>query len=166
MSRIAAGAIQCRQEVLDADEVARILGTTPEAIRIAVTKQRTHLVPPSFRLGRRRVWLRREVLRWLSQQARPHQHSLHAEVPAMDIPRITVGLELVDDEGNEVVVEKLNQSKGTVSLTTDDGDSYSMSLQALRCKLRDGEFARIDPEDENPDIEGDADEEELDTDED
>ena len=84
----------------------------------------------------------------------------------MDIPRITVGLELVDDEGNEVIVERLNQSKGTVSLTTGDGDSYSMSLQALRSKLRDGEFARIDPEDENPDIEGDADEEELDTDED
>ena len=157
MSRMAAGGMQCRQEVLDANQVACILGTTPEAIRIAVTKQRTHLVPPSFRLGRRRVWLRREVLRWLSQQARPHQHSLHAEVPAMDIPRITVGLELVDDEGNEVVVEKLNQSKGTVSLTTGDGDSYSMSLQALRSKLRDGEFARIDPEDENPDMEGDTD---------
>jgi hypothetical protein len=75
----------------------------------------------------------------------------------MDIPRITVGLELVDDEGNEVIVERLNQSKGTVSLTTGDGDSYSMSLQALRSKLRDGEFARIDPEDENPDMEGDTD---------
>ena len=75
----------------------------------------------------------------------------------MDIPRITVGLELVDDEGNEVVVEKLYLSKGTVSLTTGDGDSYSMSLQALRSKLRDGEFARIDPEDENPDMEGDTD---------
>jgi len=166
MSRIVAGAMQCRQEVLDADEVACILGTTPEAIRIAVTKQRTHLVPPSFRLGRRRVWLRREVLRWLSQQARPHHHSLHTEVPVMDIPRITVGLELVDDEGNEVVVEKLYLSKGTVSLTTGDGDSYSMSLQVLRSKLRDGEFARIDPEEQDAEMQEDADEGELDTDED
>jgi hypothetical protein len=84
----------------------------------------------------------------------------------MDIPRITVGLELVDDEGNEVVVEKLYLSKGTVSLTTGDGDSYSMSLQVLRSKLRDGEFARIDPEEQDAEMQEDADEGELDTDED
>lgn len=159
MSRIAAGAIQCRQEVLGANEVARILGTTPDAIRIAVTKQRTHLIPPSFTLGRRRVWLRRDVLRWLSQQARPHQHSPHTEVPIMDIPRITVGLELVDDEGDQVIVEKLNLSKGTVMLSTSDGETYSMLLRTLRSRLRDGEFVRVDPDDERPGAEEEDDDE-------
>jgi len=45
----------------------------------------------------------------------------------MGIPRITPGLELVDDEGDEVVVLDIDQADDTVELEASDGDSYSMS---------------------------------------
>lgn len=68
----------------------------------------------------------------------------------MSIPRVVKGLELVDDEGDEVVVSKISESKGIATLkTADDGDSYTMSLRELRGKLRDGEFAALDAEDDD-----------------
>jgi len=65
----------------------------------------------------------------------------------MGIPRITPGLELVDDEGDLVVVSDIDDVEETVELEASDGDSYSMSLRELRVKLRDGDFAAV--EDEN-----------------
>jgi len=62
----------------------------------------------------------------------------------MGIPRIIPGLELVDDEGDEVTVSEIDESESTVELETSDGDSYSMSLRELRSKLRDGEFAVVE----------------------
>jgi len=67
----------------------------------------------------------------------------------MGIPRITPGLELVDDEGDEVVVLDIDQADDTVELEASDGDSYSMSLRDLRSKLRDGDYAVV--VDENDD---------------
>lgn len=80
----------------------------------------------------------------------------------MSIPRVVKGLELVDDEGDEVVVSKISESKGIATLkTADDGDSYTMSLRELRSKLRDGEFAALEAEedDTSDDAEDDGDEE-------
>jgi hypothetical protein len=65
----------------------------------------------------------------------------------MGIPRITPGLELVDDEGDLVVVSDIDDVEETVELEASDGDSYSMSLRELRVKLRDGDFAAV--EDDN-----------------
>ncbi len=73
----------------------------------------------------------------------------------MSIPRITPGLALIDDEGDEVAVRKINESRGTVVLQTSDGDSYSMSLRELRSKLRDGAFAVVDSDEEDEDEEDD-----------
>jgi hypothetical protein len=64
----------------------------------------------------------------------------------MGIPRITLGLELVDDEGDLVVVDSIDDEEQTVDLETDDGDSYSMTLRELRSKLRDGDFVPVDRE--------------------
>jgi hypothetical protein len=66
----------------------------------------------------------------------------------MGIPRITLGLELVDDEGDLVVVDSIDDEEQTVDLETDDGDSYSMTLRELRSKLRDGDFVAVDTETE------------------
>jgi len=65
----------------------------------------------------------------------------------MGIPRITPGLELVDDEGDLVVVSDIDDVEETVELEASDGDSYSMSLRELRVKLRVGDFAAV--EDDN-----------------
>jgi hypothetical protein len=73
----------------------------------------------------------------------------------MSVPRIVTGLELVDDEGDEVIVGAIDHVLGIVTLETDE-DSYSMSLRELRGKLRDGEFAVLDAD---QDDEGDADDE-------
>ena len=43
---------------------------------------------------------------------------------AMGIPRITPGLELVDDEGDLVVVSDIDDVEETVELEASDGDSY------------------------------------------
>ncbi|PWT86478.1 MAG: hypothetical protein C5B58_01330 [Acidobacteria bacterium] len=66
----------------------------------------------------------------------------------MGIPRITPGLELVDDEGDLVVVDSIDDEEQTVDLETDDGDCYSMTLRELRSKLRDGDFVAVDSETE------------------
>jgi hypothetical protein len=74
----------------------------------------------------------------------------------MSIPRIAPGLEMVDDEGDHVVVADIDESDDTVELETRDGESYSIPLRELRSKLRDGDFAEIEPdteqevEDEDP----------------
>jgi hypothetical protein len=66
----------------------------------------------------------------------------------MGIPRITPGLELVDDEGDLVIVDSIDDEEQTVDLETDDGDSYSMTLRELRSKLRDGDFVAVDTQTE------------------
>jgi hypothetical protein len=130
-----------KQELLNAEEVARILGTTPQAIRVAIANRRSHLIPPSFTLGRRRVWLRRAVFCWLNRQANKQQPQPYRRRPAVQIPRITIGLELVDDEGDEVVVTEVDPGEDAVTLEASDGEQYSMSLRNLRSRLRDGDFA-------------------------
>lgn len=57
-------------EIIDAKELARILGSTEASIRNQLSRGREGIsVPPSFRLGRRRVWLRENVIAWLRQRA-------------------------------------------------------------------------------------------------
>ena len=61
----------------------------------------------------------------------------------MSVPRIVVGLQLVDDEGDEVVVDEIDSDRATVTLLTSDDDGYEMSIRELRSKLRDGHFALL-----------------------
>jgi predicted DNA-binding transcriptional regulator AlpA len=161
-----ANAFEPRKELLNAEEVAQIIGTTSKAVRVALANQRTHLIPPSFTLGRRRVWLRRSVLAWLSQIARQQPRPFNSQGGPMHIPRIAIGLELVDDEGDEVVVRKINSTNSTVTLQSDRTGAYSMSLRDLRCKLRDGEFAIVEDDQDLDDDEEDEPEEDDDLDED
>ncbi len=80
----------------------------------------------------------------------------------MIVPRIIPGLELVDDTGDEVVIQRVNWSADTVVLETSDGDTYSMSLPALRNALRDGDFSLLEEEEleQEPDLSGESDEDE------
>jgi hypothetical protein len=66
----------------------------------------------------------------------------------MGIPRISPGLELVDDEGDEVVVREIHEATDTVDLETSDGDTYCMKIRELRSRLRDGDFVPLEPETE------------------
>lgn len=66
----------------------------------------------------------------------------------MGIPRITPGLELVDDEGDLVVICEIDDTEETVELESSDGESYSLTLRELRSKLRDGDFVAVEPESE------------------
>lgn len=60
------------KEVFTVDEVAIILGTSPAAIRMAVSRgQEGDSIPPSIKLGSKRRWLRRAVYAWLNQKAVP-----------------------------------------------------------------------------------------------
>jgi predicted DNA-binding transcriptional regulator AlpA len=46
-------------EILPAREVAQLLGTSPSTTRNAIARRREgNTIPPSFKLGGRRVWLR------------------------------------------------------------------------------------------------------------
>jgi predicted DNA-binding transcriptional regulator AlpA len=66
-------------EIVDAKELAQILHSTEASILNQISRGREGItVPPSFRLGRRRVWLRENVIAWLRQKA---------NVSDTDIPR-------------------------------------------------------------------------------
>src|SRR5688572_10720368 len=109
--------------VLTVPSVAQLLGMSSQAVRNALSRGlEGQTIPPSFKLGGRRVWHRRDVLRWLDQKIRKSRK----ERTAMDIPRIALGLELVDDDGDEVVVQKINVRKDSVTLAG-EGGSYEMS---------------------------------------
>lgn len=46
-------------EILSVRQVAELLSTTPQSVRNQISRKREGIsVPPSFRLGARRVWLR------------------------------------------------------------------------------------------------------------
>lgn len=56
--------------VLKVREVAELLNTTPQSVRNQISRGREGVsVPPSFRLGSRRVWLREAVMAWLHDKA-------------------------------------------------------------------------------------------------
>jgi predicted DNA-binding transcriptional regulator AlpA len=47
--------------------IAQLLGMSEQAVRNALYRgEEGKTIPPSIKLGKRRVWLRREVVRWLN----------------------------------------------------------------------------------------------------
>lgn len=57
-------------EVLNVKQIAELLNTTPQSVRNQISRGREGIsVPPSFRLGARRVWLRDAALSWLREKA-------------------------------------------------------------------------------------------------
>jgi predicted DNA-binding transcriptional regulator AlpA len=57
--------------LLRASGLAQILGVTEQAIRNALYRgEEGKSIPRSFKLGHRRVWLRRDVQRWLNERQR------------------------------------------------------------------------------------------------
>jgi hypothetical protein len=72
------------------------------------------------------------------------------------VPAIRRGTRVVDGDGDLATVSHVNQSKGTVHLKTDGGESYTMELRELRRALVDGDYAIAEEEldaDEDPDDE-------------
>jgi len=59
---------ECESRLLRAAGVAQLLGTTEQSVRNALCRgEEGKTIPRSFKLGHRRVWLRREVRRWLNE---------------------------------------------------------------------------------------------------
>jgi len=57
-------------EVLTVKQIAELLNTSPQSVRNQISRGREGIsVPPSFRLGARRVWLREAVMAWLREKA-------------------------------------------------------------------------------------------------
>ena len=61
-------------EVLKVKQVAEMLNTTPQSVRNQVSRDdkagvKGVRVPPSFKIGARRVWLREQVDAWLREKA-------------------------------------------------------------------------------------------------
>src|SRR5260370_16729042 len=91
-------------EILPTREVAQLVGTSPRASRNAIARGREgDTIPPSFKLGGRRVWLRSIVYAWLHKKARtggaqcsPAQHSnpqalLNPDEEVRQVTQITPG---------------------------------------------------------------------------
>ncbi len=54
-----------QKDLLDIEDIARVLRRTPEAIHVA-RKRAPHTVPPrSFKIGRKLYWRRSTVEEWL-----------------------------------------------------------------------------------------------------
>ncbi len=57
--------------LLRASGIAQLLGTSEQAVRNALCRgEEGRTIPRSFKLGARRVWLRRDAVRWLNTCAR------------------------------------------------------------------------------------------------
>jgi len=60
-----------QKEIYDIHDLATILGRPERGIRIALSRG-SKTVPPSFKLGGRRVWLKKEVTKWIADLAEKH----------------------------------------------------------------------------------------------
>jgi predicted DNA-binding transcriptional regulator AlpA len=61
----------CESRLLRVPGLAQLLGTSEQAVRNALSRgQEGRTIPRSFKLGIRRVWLRRDVVRWLNTHGR------------------------------------------------------------------------------------------------
>ena len=72
-----------RDDLLDVDDIARLLKRTPEAIHVA-RKRAPHTVPPrSFKIGRKLYWRRVTVEEWLAaEEKRQNSASRPQRTPA------------------------------------------------------------------------------------
>jgi predicted DNA-binding transcriptional regulator AlpA len=61
----------CESRLLRAPGLAQLLGISEQAVRNALYRgEEGKTIPHSFKLGHRRVWLRREAMRWLTDMRR------------------------------------------------------------------------------------------------
>jgi predicted DNA-binding transcriptional regulator AlpA len=157
------------REILSVNEVAEILGTTPHSLRTMLSAGRD--VPPSFNIGRRRVFLRRAVYAWLNRKAgvsgaglgRSHFRSdfpSTKEQPTMsELFEVSEGDVFRDeDDGTELTIVKVYAERGYVVLN-DSQREVAVSIENLLDAVKDGEYIRVeeDNEEESPE-ESDEDE--------
>ncbi len=140
------------REVLSVDEVAQILNTTPASLRQLMSAGRD--VPPSFRIGRRRVFLRRVVYDWLARKSglcgrgrsRGVPMSTQKEGSTMsELFEVAEGNVLLnEDSGEELTVVKLYPARGYAVLEDSAGDEQAMSIERLLDAVEDGELVRVE----------------------
>ena len=68
-----------QKDLLDIEDIARVLRRTPEAIHVA-RKRAPHTVPPrSFKIGRKLYWRRVTVEEWLAAEEKRQNSASRAQ---------------------------------------------------------------------------------------
>jgi predicted DNA-binding transcriptional regulator AlpA len=141
-------------KVLTAVDVARVLGTSVQAIRNSLSRGlEGQTVPPSIRIGRRRLWLKSTVHAWLRAKARanPAASAVHPATPekefAMSRVKLAVG-DVVVDDGEELTVVEIDREEGEVVFEDQDGEEVVMDLRDVREGFRDGDLEKLDSADD------------------
>lgn len=146
------------REVLSVAELAQILGTTPGSLRTMLYEHRD--LPPSFKLGSRRVFLRRAVYDWLRCKAgasgRRRQNPSTASTKEQTMIRIAEGNTLLDLEtGDELEIKKIYPQRGLAVVEDQDGDEQTVGIQTLLDGIASGTLQTEESdEDEDDDADG------------
>jgi len=140
-------------KVLTAADVARVLGTSVGAIRNSLSRGREgQTVPPSIRIGRRRLWLKSAVNAWLRTKAMARATSNpNSPTPtkegAMSRIKLAVG-DVVLDGSEELTVLEIDRDAQEVIFEDESGDEVVMDLKDVRDALRDGELEKLESADD------------------
>ena len=142
------------REILSVNEVAEILGTTSHSLRTMLSAGRD--VPPSFNIGRRRVFLRRAVYAWLNRKAGVsgadpgHGHfrsislSTQEQSTMSDLFEVSEGDVFRDeDDGTELTIVKVYAGRGYAVLN-DSQREVAVSIESLLDAVKDGEYIRVE----------------------
>ena len=143
------------RDLLNVEEVAKLLRTTPESLRTLMSAGKD--VPPSFLIGRRRVFLRRNVFDWLyrkagvtNRDARPtdsHGGSLSAKGNPMTaaLNEIAEGDVFLDEEeDDEYTIKKVHPQSGYAVLEDSEENEKTVSLKSLLDAIESGDLVRQD----------------------
>lgn len=140
--------------ILTAADVARVLGTSVGAIRNSLSRGREgQTIPPSIRIGRRRLWLKSTVHAWLRAKAKAARATCNPDSPmptkegAMSRIKLSVG-DVVLDEGEELTVLEIDREEGEVVFEDEAGEEVVMDLREVRDALRDGDMEKLESADE------------------
>lgn len=95
------------EEILRCEDLARLLGCTPKAVRYRV---KCGQLPPPFKLGKALAWLRDPVLEWLrdcSRSAGPADMKINLRPYAHDHTRWHVDIRLMHPAENREIRKRL-----------------------------------------------------------
>lgn len=141
-------------KILTAADVARVLGTSVGAIRNALSRGREgQTVPPSIRIGRRRLWLKSTVNAWLRAKAKAARTAGNPDSPtptkegAMSRIKLAVG-DVVLNGAEELTVLEIDREEGEVIFEDEAGEEVVMDLREVRDALRDGDLEILESADD------------------
>lgn len=136
-------------QVLSVNEVAALLRTTPQSLRTLMSAGRD--VPPSFSIGRRRLFLRSEVLSWLYRKAGVMDHGARADRspsgspskkgnPMPELLEVSEGDVFVDHDDEEFTVTALHPESGYAVLQDSEENQSTVTIKSLLRAIESGDL--------------------------